>query len=159
MRRRQFLAGSAGTAAAGLSGCLGDDVCLGDCPSCTGQGSWPPTVEVEEPELAPGGSEVFDVRVDGITRFSFDSRLYKCGPSDAPVQFGDVEFRNPIDAQSDSCPPTYLWDDCAGTTLRVSVEAARDADPGRYEYGFSVGKTVGERRSEDYEYAVRVSEE
>ncbi|WP_123622071.1 hypothetical protein [Halorubrum sp. CSM-61] len=159
MRRRRLLAGSAGAAVAGLGGCLGGDVCLGNCPSCTGEGSWPPTVEVEEPELDPGGSETFDVRVDGITNFSFDSRLYKCGPNDAPVQFGDVEFRPPIDSQADSCPPIYVWDDCTNATLSVTVQAAQDAEPGEYEYGFSVGKTVGERRSKDYEYAVTVNAE
>ncbi|MUW15578.1 hypothetical protein GJ633_13780 [Halorubrum sp. CBA1125] len=159
MRRRQLLAGTVATAVTGLGGCLGGDVCLGNCPSCTGKDSWPPTVDVEEPELAPGDSDVFDIQVDGITDFSFDSRLYKCGPSDAPVQFGDVEFRNPIDAQADSCPPIYLWDDCTSATLHVTVHAAPDADPGTYEYGFSVRETIGERHSKDYEYVVTVSEE
>jgi len=114
MKRRQFLAGTVPTASVVLGGCLGSG------PSCSGEGNWPPNVQVDELELAPGDSDTFEIQVDGITAFSFDSRLYKCGSTDAPVRFGDIDFTPSTDSQADSYPPFYVWDDCTRVTLRLS---------------------------------------
>ncbi|WP_128906593.1 hypothetical protein [Halorubrum amylolyticum] len=152
MIRRQFLAGTVLTASVALGGCLDSG------PSCTGGDNWPPSVQVEELELTPGDSEAFEIQVDGITAFSFDSRLYKCGSTNAPVRFGDIDFTPSIDSQADSCPPFYVWDDCTRVTLSVPVHVAPDAETGSYEYGFTVMETIGDRNSQDYEYAIRVSE-
>ena len=152
MNRRQFLAGTVPTASVVLGGCLGSS------PSCTGEDSWPPDVEVEELELTPGDSEAFEIQVDGITAFSFDSRLYKCGSTDAPVRVGVIDFTPSIDSQADSCPPFYVWDDCTRVTLNVPVHVAPDAETGTYEYGFNVMETIGDRNSQDYEYAIAVTE-
>jgi len=152
MKRRQFLAGTVPTASVVLGGCLDSG------PSCTGGDNWPPDVEVEELELAPGDSETFEIQVDGITAFSFDSRLYKCGSTDAPVRFGDIDFTPSIDSQADSCPPFYVWDDCTRVTLNVTVHVAPDAEAGTYEYGFNVMETIGDRSSHEYEYAITVTE-
>lgn len=153
MNRRQFLAGVAPAASIALSGCFDGG------PSCTGADEWPPSVSVEDVELGPGDSETFEIRIVGITTFSFDSRLYTCGPTDDPVRFGAVDVTPAMDSQADSCPPIYVWDDCADVTLRVTVHAAPDAEPGTYEYGFTVAETVGDGNSQDYEYAIVVSED
>lgn len=113
---------------------------------------------MEELELTPGDSDIFEIQVDGITGFSFDSRLYSCGTTDAPVRFGDVDTSPAIDAQLDSCPPIWIWDDCTRVTVDVPVHIAPDAEPGTYEYGFSVRETIGDRNSHDYEYAISVTE-
>ncbi len=63
MNRRQFLAGTIPTASVFLGGCLGGN------PSCTGEDSWPPDVQVEELELTPGDSDTFEIQVNGVTGF------------------------------------------------------------------------------------------
>lgn len=151
MKRRQFLAGTGPTASLVLGGCLGSG------PSCSGVDNWPPNVQVDELELAPGDSDTFEIQVDGITAFAFDSRLYKCGSTDASVRFGDIDFTPSIDSQADSCPPYYVWDDCTRVTLQVPVHVAPDAETGTYEYGFTVMETIGDRNSKDYEYAIAVT--
>mgnify|MGYP005857347721 FL=1 len=152
MNRRQFLAGTVPTASIVLGGCLGSN------PSCTGEDSWPPDVQVEELELTPGDSDIFEIQVDGITGFSFDSRLYSCGTTDSSVRFGDIDTSPAIDAQLDSCPPTWIWDDCTRVTVNVPIHIAPDAETGTYDYGFSVRETVGDRNSQDYEYTISVTE-
>lgn len=152
MNRRQFLAGTVPTASVALGGCLGSN------PSCTDEDSWPPDVQVEELELSAGDSDVFEIQVDGITGFSFDSRLYSCGTTDAPVRFGDTDVAPGIDAQLDSCPPIWIWDDCTSVKIDVPIHIAPDAETGTYEYGFSVRETIGDRNSQDYEYAISVTE-
>jgi hypothetical protein len=152
MNRRGFLVGTV-PAVAGLS-----SGCLGSRPSCTDEENWPPSVDVEELELAPGESEKFEIRADGITSFRFDPRLYRCGATDAPVRFGDVDTSPPIDSQADSCPPIWLWDDCTRVTVTVPVHVAPDAETGTYEYGFRIAEDIGERNSRDYEYAITVAE-
>jgi len=152
MNRRQFLAGTV-PAVAGLS-----SGCLGSRPSCTDEANWPPRVDVDELELTPGDSEEFDIRVDGITSFQFDPRLYQCGSADAPVSFGDVDTSPPIDSQADSCPPIWLWEDCTRVTVTVPVRVVSDAETGTYEYGFRISEDIGERNSRDYEYAIAVTE-
>lgn len=152
MKRRQFLTGTLPTASVALGGCLDSS------PSCTGGDNWPPNVQVEELELTPGDSEAFEIQVDGITAFSFDSRLYKCGTTDAPVRFGDIDFTPSIDSQADSCPPFYVWDDCTRVTLNVTVHVGPDAEAGTYKYGFNVMETIGDRNSHEYEYAITVTE-
>ena len=151
MKRRQFLAGTVPTASVVLGGCLGSS------PSCSGEDNWPPNVQVEELELTPGDSKSFEIQVNGITGFSFDSRLYSCG-TDSPVRFGDVDTSPAIDAQLDSCPPIWIWDDCTRVTVDVPVQVDLDAKTGTYEYGFSVRETIGDRNSHDYEYAITVTE-
>lgn len=152
MNRRQFLGGAV-PAVAGLS-----SGCLGSRPSCTDEASWPPGVDVEELALAPGESGEFEIRVGGITSFQFDPRLYRCGTTDAPVGFGDVDTSPPVDSQADSCPPIWLWDDCDRVTVTVPVRVAPDAETGTYEYGFRIAEDIGERNSRDYEYAITVTE-
>jgi len=152
MKRRQFLAGTVPTASVALGGCLENG------PSCSGEDHWPPNVQVDELELTPGDSDTFEIQVDGITSFSFDSRLYKCGSTDASVRFGDINFTPSIDSQADSCPPFFVWDDCTRVTLNVTVHVAPDAEAGTYEYGFTVMETIGDRNSKDYEYAITVTE-
>ena len=66
MNRRQFLAGTVPMFSGLSSGCLGSR------PSCTDEENWPPDVRVDELELAPGDSDEFEIRVDGITSFRFD---------------------------------------------------------------------------------------
>ncbi|WP_416839204.1 hypothetical protein [Haloferax sp. DFSO52] len=151
MNRRELLAGICLAASGVASGCLGSR------PSCT-DGNWPPPVAVEEPSVSPGESTVFEITVTGITAFRFDTRLYTCGATDAPVRFGDLEKRPPIDAQADSCPPIWLWDDCTDVTLRVPVHVASDADAGVYDYGFHVAEDIDGRNEHDFEYSVTVSE-
>ena len=153
MNRREFLT-ETGTCLAVAGFASG---CLGSRPSCTDE-NWPPAVDVEEPSVQPGSTEVFVVSVSGITAFRFDTRLYTCGTTDAPVRFGDVEKRPPVDRQADSCPPIWLWDDCTAVALRVPVHVASDADPGVYDYGFHVAEHVDERNDFDFEYSVTVSE-
>ena len=131
--------------------------CLGSRPSCTDEGNWPPDVRVEETELAPGDSGAFEIRVDGVTAFQFDPRLYQCGSTDAPVAFGDVDTEPSIDSQADSCPPIWLWDGCTRVTVTVPVRVAPDAEPGAYEYGFRIAEDIGERHSRDYERAITVA--
>lgn len=151
MNRREFLAGACLAVSGVTTGCAGSR------PSCT-EGDWPPTADVEEPSVSPGDSTVFEITVPGITAFRFDTRLYTCGTTDAPVRFGDVEKRPPIDAQADSCPPIWLWEDCTAVTLRVPVHVAPDADPGVYDYGFEVAEDIGDRSEHDFEASVTVSE-
>jgi hypothetical protein len=43
-------------------------------------------------------------------------------------------------------------------TLNVPVHVAPDAETGTYEYGFNVMETIGDRNSQDYEYAIAVTE-
>lgn len=145
MKRRQFLAGTGLTTSTDLVGCLDSD------PSCTDEDNWPPSVRVEDVELTPGDSEAFERQVDGITAFSFDSRLYTCGSTDAPVRFGNIDLRPSIDSQADSCPPTYVWDNCARVTLHVPVHVAPSAEAGIYEYGFNVMETIGGRNAHNDE--------
>ena len=152
MNRRQFLAGTLLAIAGSSSGCLGSR------PSCTDEGNWPPDIDVEELELAPGESDEFEIQVDGITSFRFDPRLYRCGTADAPVRFGDVDVSPPIDLQFDSCPPAWVWDDCTRVTLTVPVRVASGAEPAAYEYGFRIAEDIGERNSREYEYAITVAE-
>ena len=150
VNRRGFLAGTV-SAVAGLS-----SGCLGSRPSCTDEADWPPSVRVDDPELAPGDADEFEIRVDGITSFRFDPRLYRCGSTDAPVKFGDVDTSPPIDMQADSCPPIWLWEDCTRVTVTVPVHVASDAEPGAYEYGFRIAEDIGERNSREYERAIAV---
>ncbi|WP_224338270.1 hypothetical protein [Haloprofundus halobius] len=113
---------------------------------------------MEEVELTPGDSEVFEIQVDGITSFQFDTRLYPCGTTDAPVRFGDIDTSPAIDSQLDSCPPIWLWDDCTRVTVDVPIHIAPDAETGTYEYGFQIEEDIGERNSQDYQYAITVTE-
>ena len=151
MNRRQFLA-AVPTTAGLLSGCLGSR------PSCTDEASWPPSVDVEELELVPGDSKEFEIQADGITSFQFDPRLYHCGATDAPVRFGNIDLSPRINSQADSCPPIWIWKNCTRATVTVPVHVAPDAAPGTYEYGFQIAEDIGERNSQDYEYAITVGE-
>lgn len=152
MDRRQFLAGS-GTVAAGLAaGCLGGN------QLCTDEDRWPPQPTVESLELAPGRTGEFEIHVDGITAFSFTGEPAACGDQDLPVRFGDVEFSPRPDASADSCPPLLTWDDCTDVTVTVPVHVAPDAEPGAYEYGFSVLEQIDERHSQEYSGSVTVTE-
>lgn len=153
MNRRAFLAAAAPTLSGLLSGCLGGT------PSCSDDGRWPPSVEVEDLVVQPGGFDVLDIEVPGITGFQFDTRLYHCGDTDAPVRFGDVETSPEIDAQMDSCPPIWTWDDCSNVTVHAPVRVSADASPGEYEYGFRILETVGERNTYEYEDAITVAED
>lgn len=152
MDRRQFLAGT-GTAAVGLTG-----GCLGGNPLCTDEDRWPPQPTVESLELAPGTTGELEISVDGITAFSFNGEPAACGDQDLPVRFGDVEFSPRPDASADSCPPLLTWNDCTDVTVTVPVNVAADAEPGEYEYGFSVSEGIEDRHSEDYRYTVSVAE-
>lgn len=153
MKRRRFLA----TILPIMSGVIGG--CLGNSPSCTDEDRWPPAINVEELEIAPDGFDVFDIQVNGITGFGFDNRLYQCGPTDAPVRFGDVETSPAIDYQVDSCPPTWVWEDCTSVTVSTPVHVAPDATPGEYEYGFQIMEDIEEQHSQEYEYTITVTEE
>lgn len=152
MRRRQFLSATV-PAALGLAG-----GCLANPSSCSDEDRWPPTVRVDALDLAPGGSDDLVIRVDGITGFRFDTRLYRCGATDAPVGFGDVETTPEIAYQVDSCPPTWVWEDCTRVTVRAPVHVAPDAPPGDYEYGFRITEAIGDRHAREYERAVTVTE-
>lgn len=151
MKRRQFLAGSVPAGAVILGGCLGSG------PSCTNEENWPPNVQVEELELTPGASEAFDIQLDGITSFRFDQRLYECGSTEEPVQFGQVETSPPPDATFQSCPPTWRWDECTRVTVTVPVHVAPNAETGSYEYGFQIREDIGEGNSLEYEYTITVT--
>lgn len=150
MNRRQFLAVGSTTASL-LSGCLGSR------PSCTDESDWPPSVDVEALELVPGGSGEFEIQVDGITSFQFDWGLYPCGRN-IPVRFEDIDISPSIDSQADPCPPIWIWENCTRVTVSVTVHAAPDAEPGTYDYGFQIAEDIGERHSQDYEYAITVAE-
>lgn len=151
MERRQFLAGTVPTMSVVLGGCLGSG------PSCTDGDSWPPEVEVEALELAPGDSGEFDIQVDGITLFSFDRIPGHCASSGWPIRFGDIETTPRMDAQADSCPPIYTWDDCTRVTVTVPVFVASDAEPGTYEFGFGIAEQIGESNSLDDEFTITVT--
>jgi hypothetical protein len=153
MNRRQFLAGTVPTVSGLSSGCLGSR------PSCTDESGWPPDVRVDDLELAPDDVDEFEIRADGITSFGFGPRLYGCGSTDAPVRFGDVDTTPSIDLQFDSCPPTWVWDDCTRVTVTVPVHVASDAEPGAYEYGFRIAEDIGERNSREYERAITIVED
>lgn len=153
MDRREFLAVTVSTASGVMSGCLGST------QSCTDDDRWPPTVEVPDVVVPPGGFDVFDIQANGITGFQFDTQLYACGDTDAPVRFGDVETSPDIDAQMDVCPPIWTWEACSRVSVHVPVHVATDAPTGEYNYGFSILETIGERHAHDYEYTITVAEE
>lgn len=153
MNRRAFLAVSAPTISGVLSGCLGSS------PSCTDEDRWPPAVEIEDLEVSQGGFDVLRIQAPGITGFQFDTRLYRCGDTDAPVRFGDVETSPNIDAQMDSCPPIWTWDDCSSVSVHAPVRVAPDSPPGEYEYGFRILETIGDRNVHEYEAAITVAED
>lgn len=153
MERREFLAAATPPAAGLLSGCLGSS------SACADEDRWPPTVEIPDLVLSPGGFDVLDIQAPGITGFRFDGQLYQCGSTDAPVRFGDVETSPDIDAQMDSCPPIWTWDDCSSVTVHAPVHVAEDAPPNEYAFGFRIMETIGERQSEHYEGIITVSEE
>lgn len=154
MHRREFLAVTATTVSGVMSGCLESST-----PSCTNENRWTPTVEVTDVVIPPGDSKVLDIQANGITGFQFVTQLYRCGETDTPVRFGDVETTPEIDSQMDSCPPTWIWDDCSSVSVHAPVHVAADAAPGEYEYGFHVLETIGHQRVHDYEYTINVAEE
>lgn len=153
MERREFLSVSAPMMAGVLSGCLGSS------SSCADEDRWPPTVAVPDLVLPPDGLDVLDIQAPGITAFQFDGQLYQCGKSDAQVRFGDVETTPDIDAQMDSCPPIWTWEDCSSVTVHAPVHVAEDAPPGEYAFGFRIMESIGERQSQHYEGSVTVAED
>ena len=170
MRRRSFLIIVAASASAGCATAPSErgDPTHTDSPpadttptkgrlSCADDGAWEPTVHAEDVEVAPGRKTTFDIRVEPVSTFRFDGDLYSCGRSDAPVRFGDVSTDPPPDRQADSCPPYWLWDECLSVILTVPVEVAPDAEPGEYEYGFSVSGGA-EFGSSSHTRTVRVSD-
>ena len=70
----------------------------------------------------------------------------------------DINFTPSIDSQADSCPLYYVWEDCTRVTLQVPIHVGPDAETGTYEYGFTVMETIGDQNSQDYEYAIMVTE-
>ncbi len=124
---------------------------------CDVDGTWAPTVQTDEVVLAPGEQTTFAIQAGPISSFKFDPNLYRCGQRDAPVQFGDVRIDPAPDRQADSCPPSWIWDECSSITLHVPVEAAPAADPDTYEYGFSVSDR-GESPPREYTSTITVSE-
>jgi hypothetical protein len=172
MKRRSVLA-AFGVGVSGVAGCSTapagqteatktgsptPDTSTTDHRTSCGDETWNPSVAVDDVALAPGERATFDVHVGPIASFNFERDLYSCGTSDPPVQFGDVDIEPDPDRQADSCPPYWIWDECTTVQLGVPVEASADAEPGEYEYGFSLSDGGDDGDSSAYRETVVVSE-
>lgn len=120
MNRRELLlrVGTVGTVA--VSGCLGS------------QSRDQLAVEGAAPTLSSGEDAVIVATVYNADRVSF-SRL-----PDGQIEATDTDVSPPPDAQYDSFPPGWVWNNPQSSVeATLSVSVASDADASEYVYGLN----------------------
>jgi len=150
MDRRRFLAVAA-SGVGGVGGCL-----AGNQVECDEE-NWSPTVEVDEPKVTLGETERLTIEATPIKAFSFQGTLYTCG-TDQPVEIGSASASPDPDRYANSCPPSFICDDCVDATIEAPVHTTSTAEPGDYEYEFTVSLRSSDN-SHSHEGTITVSEE
>lgn len=92
----------------------------------------PPSIEGDEPTLAPGEETDITVSATGVSGLSFVDPY----PNDAYFM---MNFRNesvsPDTAYgSDGSPPGYGWDGCTDVEVRIPLTVPPDVELGEYYY-------------------------
>jgi len=144
--RRTCLRGAAPLLLTGLAGCSGS--------SCGG--GRPPTIEGEEPTVAPGEETVVTVSATGVSGLSFGDPY----PDDAylMMEFGNASVSPDTAHGSDGSPPGYGWDGCTDVEVRVPLTVPADTERGGYYYLVYASAPGGDDPpSSEREFTIRVS--
>jgi hypothetical protein len=115
-----------------LAGCLGFSDAGGPAADCSGD--WSPSIEANEPTIAPGENTTLHISAKNLTgvRFQVNSDLVWW------MRFNDGTVSPRYDDSTDGYPPGYYWDECVNAEITIPVSIPQDADPGKHIYGVRV---------------------
>jgi hypothetical protein len=128
VQRRQYLTIAGATITGGIGGCLGRES---------------PSIEGTAPTLSPGTDAVVSATAHHVDRFRFR-------PIDTEgIEMIDTSISPSPDAQADSFPPIWSWNDPQPTvTGELALSVVPEVTAGEYSYGVSVsnGDEQAEKR-------------
>lgn len=134
MDRREYLRGAIPVLATGLAGCADTSEGGAAQPGCSPD--WSPSIEAEEPTLAPGETTSLQISVTNVTGVNL--REFDPNPSTVGLEYNNATLTPGPDYGSDSYPPGYGWDACTDVEISIPVVVPRVAEPGEYTFGVRV---------------------
>lgn len=139
--RRKYLLSAIPLLSVGFAGCTGSSE-DGTDPSEAGtvqagcSGEWSPSIEAEEPTLAPGDNTTLRIAITNVTGVNlWESNP---GPSSVGMKFNSASLSPGPDFGSDGYPPGYGWDECTNVEITIPVVVPSNAEPGEYSFGVKV---------------------
>lgn len=131
MDRRNYLKGTLPILTVGMTGCSSTAE-NGTTPADCFDG-WSPSIEAEEPKLAPGESAIIRITVMNVSGASFAQTRTSFW-----MKFNNASLSPRQAYGSDSDPPDYGWDGCTDVETKIPLAVPTDAKPGEYAYGVRV---------------------
>lgn len=153
--RRRLLLGTSLALAVMLAACLGFSV--SDRPPADCTEPWSPSIEANEPTIAPGEHATVRLTITNVTGFSY-------GPyEDADQVYYDWMNEKSIspspDFSADGSPGTFYYEECTHVEIRVNVSIPPDTKPGEYRYGvWVIQNRTGKGGTMERTFSIHVSE-
>jgi hypothetical protein len=117
---------------------------------------WSPTIEAEEPTLAPGETGEMHISVTTVAGVNF--RDAGQNPATFMLVFEEASFSPGPDYGSDGSPPGYGWHSCTDVAITVPVEVPNDADSGEYTFSVRVRSLDADPEAFEREFSITVAE-
>lgn len=131
---QRLILGSSLALAVLLAGCLG--FWFGGRPPADCSEPWSPSIEANEPTIAPGEHATVRITITNVTGFGI-------GPYEDADQvyyeWMDEKSVSPSpDISADGSPGTYFYEECTHVEIKTNVSIPPDTKSDEYRYGVGV---------------------